>query len=294
MLFKNLSIFSILGSDPFTTSGLEQGFERAPFTPCGRLDSVRYGWVPPVPGVPDLLLAGDGALLFCAKREAKLIPPAAIKERVAAKVLQMGRTVGRKERKELAEEEYMTALPTALTTSRLTYAYLDLGAGWLVVNSVGATEVSDLLHALRQALPGLKLAPLFAESLSGRMGAAAIAGDNPPLLVGDTCAIKGAAGFTASVKGLDPAEVLLGVASGPGHQNVARLGLTLDGEASFILDHGGTFRQVKWAEGFRARVEESLGESWEVPEVYRADLFYMTQAVRAIVGSVVEKLGVPA
>jgi recombination associated protein RdgC len=293
MLFKNLSIFSIRGSDPFTASGLEQGFERAPFTPCGRLDSVRYGWAPPVPGVPDLLLAGDGALLFCAKREAKLIPPAAIKERVAAKVLQMGRSVCRKERKELAEEEYMAALPTALTTSRLTYAYLDLGAGWLVVNSVGAAEVSDLFHALRQALPGLKLAPLFAESLSGRMGAAAIAGDNPPLLIGNTCELVGPSGRKAAVVGEDAGDVQM-LEEQWRDLKMARLGLTLDGEASFILDHGGTFRQVKWAEGFCSRVEDSLGESWEVPEGYRADLFYMTQAVRAIVDAVVEKLGVPA
>ncbi len=293
MLFKNLSIFSILGSDPFTGSGLEQGLERAPFTPCGRLDSVRYGWVPPVPGVPDLLLAGDGALLFCAKREAKLIPPAAIKERVAAKVLQMGRSVCRKERKELAEEEYMTALPTALTTSRLTYAYLDLGAGWLVVNSVGAAEVSDLLHALRQALPGLKLAPLFPESLSGRMGAAAIVGDNPPLFIGRTCELVGPAGRKAAVVGEDAGDVQM-LEEQWRDLKMARLGLTLEGEASFILDHGGTFRQIEWAEGFCSRVEESLGESWEVPEVYRADLFYMTQAVRAIVDAVVEKLGVEA
>lgn len=293
MLFKNLSIFSIMGSDPFTGSGLEQGFERAPFTPCGRLDPVRYGWVPPVPGVPDLLLAGDGALLFCAKREAKLIPPAAIKERVAAKVLQMGRAVGRKERKDLAEEEYLTALPTALTTSRLTYAYLDTWRGWLVVNSVGAAEVSDLLHALRQALPGLKLAPLFAESLSGRMGAAAIAGDNPPLMIGNLCELVGPAGRKAAVVGEDAGDVQM-LEEQWRDLKMARLGLTLDGEASFILDHGGTFRQVKWAEGFRARVEDGLGESREVLEVYRADLFYMTQAVRAIVDAVVDKLGVPA
>ena len=293
MLFKNLSIFSILGSDPFTASGLEQGLERAPFTPCGRLDPVRYGWVPPVPSVPDLLLAGDGALLFCAKREAKLIPPAAIKERVAAKVLQMGRSICRKERKELAEEEYMTALPTALTTSRLTYAYLDLGAGWLVVNSVGAAEVGDLLHALRQALPGLKLAPLFAESLSGRLCSAAVLGDNPPLLIGRTCELVGPAGRKAAVVGEDSGDVQM-LEEQWRDLKMARLGLTLDGEASFILDHGGTFRQVKWAEGFCSRGEESIGENWEVPDVYRADLIYMTQAVRAIVGAVVDKLGVPA
>jgi len=130
-----------------------------PFVPCGSLDPVKYGFVPPVPNGTDYIHVANGCALICAKRQEKLLSGGVIKEMLEEKVAEMGRPVGRKERSALKDEIVFSMLPKAFTRSTLTYAYVDTTNGRIIVNAPNAKRAEDLLSKLREALGSLKCAP---------------------------------------------------------------------------------------------------------------------------------------
>ncbi|RYZ86873.1 MAG: recombination-associated protein RdgC, partial [Moraxellaceae bacterium] len=117
MWFKNLRIYTL--TSPFTLKpeALGQALEALAFKPCGNLDPMRYGFVPPLGrnGV-ELVHVTDGNLMVCAKKQEKIVPGGVVKDALEEKISEIktqGRSVGRKERQELKDEILFSLLPRA-------------------------------------------------------------------------------------------------------------------------------------------------------------------------------------
>lgn len=161
MWFKNLRIYQVSNDAAFLDSGALAQHE---FQPCGSLDPLRYGFIPPVSVAFTHDTLGAMSTMVCAKKQEKILPSAAINESLNAKVEDLqkseSRTVGRKERSTLKDEIIFSLLPKALTKSTLTYGYYDTELKMFVVNSSGARGAEDLLSKTREALGSLKAIPL--------------------------------------------------------------------------------------------------------------------------------------
>src|SRR5690606_20440038 len=108
------------------------------FNPCGSLDPMRYGFVPPMGNHgTDFVHATNGYIMFCAKKQEKLLPGGVIKEQLEGKVQAISeaesRPVGRKERDTLKDEIIFSLLPHAFTRSTLDYAYIATQDNLIVV-----------------------------------------------------------------------------------------------------------------------------------------------------------------
>ena len=165
MWFKNLRVYRLTKKIDTAQETLEARLEKFRFQPCGNLDFTRNGWVPPMGRHGEMYThAAGGCTLLCARKQEKILPPAAVNEMVEEKVSaleeQQARGVYRKEKRNIKEEVIHTLLPRALTRSALTYAYFDHRQDLLLIDAASATRAEELLDFLRITLGELPVVPL--------------------------------------------------------------------------------------------------------------------------------------
>lgn len=167
MWFKNLCIYRFTQPFTYTDADLEAALKAVAFQPCDRHQRSSFGWVPPLgEDGKSYVHAANGYWMVCARKQEKILPMAAISERLEQKIkeheVRAERKLYRKEKEALMEELIVDLLPNALTRSSLLFAYFDSKEGLLVVNTASARQAEELLALLRKSLGRLPVAPLAA------------------------------------------------------------------------------------------------------------------------------------
>lgn len=169
MWFKNLRVYRLTQKIDLATETLETALQKQAYQPCGSLDFSRYGWVPPLGRHSELLTHScNGQIMICARKQEKIIPPAAINEIVEEKSMELEsvhkRGIYRKERLNLKDDAIHSILPRALTRSSLTYAYFNPQQKLLIIDAASVNKAEELLEHLRASLGVLPVLPLSARS----------------------------------------------------------------------------------------------------------------------------------
>ena len=111
--------------------------------------------------------------MLCARKQEKILPPAAINEMVEEKVADFeqvqARTIYRKEKRTIKEDVIHTLLPRALTRSFLTYAYIDPKQKLLIIDTASNNKAEEFLEHLRATLGGLPIVPLKCHGDAGNI-----------------------------------------------------------------------------------------------------------------------------
>jgi len=162
VIFKNAHVFRLTESFLDDAQTLETAFRSNAFTPCSGIRPTSFGWVQPLPDLP-LVHEVTGCLLFCAKREDKVVPSTALADKLAEKVTQLenieDRSIKAKERQRLREDALAELLPRALPKSKQIFGYLSRSENLLVIDSASAAESEMFLSCLRETLGNLKVVP---------------------------------------------------------------------------------------------------------------------------------------
>lgn len=170
MWFKNLRLYRLTEQWTLTPEELNERLGEFSFNPCGNLDMMRYGWVPPLGRHgSEYVHAAGGYIMICAKKQEKILPAAVVNEQLEEKAIAISeaesRSVGRKERQTLKDEIIFSLLPKAFTKSSLDFAYIATQEGLIVVNASSAKRAEDLLSALREALGSLRAIPVTPKNI---------------------------------------------------------------------------------------------------------------------------------
>ncbi len=165
MWFKNLRIYRFTKNIDLSSERLESELAEQSFKPCNNMDFSRYGWVSPLGKDSELFTHSCGGYtMLCARKQEKILPPAAINEMVEEKVTDFesaqSRNIYRKEKLTIKEDVIHTLLPRALTRSSLTYAYIDSKNQLLVVDTASTNKAEEFLEHLRATLGSLPVVPL--------------------------------------------------------------------------------------------------------------------------------------
>ncbi len=197
MWFKNLRLYRLTQPFKLSPEQLDEKLATKPFNPCGGLDVMRYGWVPPLGRHGSSLVhATDGCYMICAKKQEKILPGAVVNEHLDERVGQIeaaeSRRVSRKERQDLKDEIIFTLLPKAFTRSRLDFAYIDTKSAMIVVNAGSAKRAEDLLAALREAIETLPCLPVTAQILPVQVMTQWLAQGfaDAPFVMGEECDLQ--------------------------------------------------------------------------------------------------------
>lgn len=162
MWFKNIHLYRF--EEPFTRTGqqLHAALEKRAARACGQMELSCEGWAKPLGLAGQMLVhETDGRLMFCLRREDKVLPASVVREALESKVFRIeqeeGRAVGRKEKMDIKDQIIQEVLPRALVRASHTYAYIDPKNGWLVVNAASAKKADELTTLLRKTLDTLNV-----------------------------------------------------------------------------------------------------------------------------------------
>jgi len=253
MWFKNIHFYRF--EQPFQLSGeqLHAALEKRPARDCGQMELACEGWAKPL-GLEGqhLVHESDGKLMFCLRREDKVVPASLLREQLEAKVFeiqqQAGRPVGRKEKSDIRDQIMQTLLPKALVKASHTFAYIDAQNGWLIVNAAAAKRAEELIILLCKTLGTLNVV-LPQTDVSPESEMTRWLQDDAALPEGfdveDACELRSVGEFASVIrcKSVDLAsdEIRAHVLAG---KRVHKLALNWQGRLSFVLHEDLSVRRI--------------------------------------------------
>ncbi len=163
MWFKNIRFYCFTKPFDMTPEMLEEKLKQHAFQPGPNFDRSRTGWVSPLGKEGETLahVVGD-YIMFCARKDEKLLPASVVNDALAEKVEEIeqkqARKLARKEKLQLKDDVIATLLPRAFTRTRRTYAYLAPKDNLLIINTSSASVAEELTVSLRDSLDSLPVA----------------------------------------------------------------------------------------------------------------------------------------
>ncbi|MBM6549706.1 recombination-associated protein RdgC [Marinomonas ostreistagni] len=253
MWFKNLQIFQLKDTETFSSNELISKLPEYPLRDCGSQEEFTFGWLPLIRNSEQWSVATNHCLLIRAGKEEKVLPTAVVREELETKVAEIelveGRKVGRKEKADMKEELVFTLRPRAFSKRSDIWAYIDLKAKLLVLNSTNAGMTEQLFKLLQTTLGSFPMVPLQAQvSPASLMTDWLMKNELPASLEsGDECEIQDNSEDRAKIrfKSLEPLseDVTRHLEQG---MTVKNLALRWTDKMSFVLNDDLTLKKVKF------------------------------------------------
>lgn len=294
MFFKNLQPYRLSPEWPITAETLHEQLAKKPFHPCGAQDFESRGWVAPCDGGELVHAIGDNWLV-CMQTEAKLLPPAVINKeadkRAAEIEEQQGFKLGRKVMKGVRVQITTELLPRAFTRIRKTYAWLNVRAGWIVVDAASQNKAEDVLELLRHSLDTFPLALL--RTVRSPMSAMAdwLAGGAPEdFTLDQDFALQSISEdkARATFKGHDLEAAHVTEHLEAGHLPI-KLAMTFDDRLSFVLTERGEIKRLDFLDVIRDQVRADEHE--DAQSIFDAEFALMTGELLRLLQAVVAAMG---
>lgn len=264
-MFKNARLFRLAAPFAIDPDELQSRLEARRFRPCNPLEISTLGWVPPMgEDTEDLVHSASGCLRLCARHQERILPAAAVKEAVEARVAEIeaqeAREVGRAERRRLREQVATELLPKSLTRSRRIQLCIDTVAGWLVVDAASAKQAEDVVSLLRLSLGSLRAVPPDAATMPAQVMRMWLL-DEPPaeFTVLDACELRSPADserVRCAAMDLSSDEVRGHLEAG---KWVSKLALDWEARFSFVLAEDLSLKRLQ----MREALLETLADDFE-------------------------------
>ncbi len=281
MWFRNIHFYRF--EEPFRLTGeqLHEALAKHPARDCGQMELFCEGWARPLGRDGQMLVhETNGCLMFCLRREDKLLPASLVRERVDEQAFaieqQQGRPVGRKERMDIKDQVLQELLPRALVRSSHTYAYIDAKGGWLIVNAASAKKSEELIALLRKTLGRLNVVlPQTDLSPEAAMTQWMLAESSIPagFAIEDECEFRSQAETTSVIRckhvDVDTKEIRAHVEAG---KRVHRMAMSWQDRLSFVLHDDLSVRRMRFAD----EVTEQSGDIEDAVARFDADFAIMS------------------
>lgn len=300
MLFKNAIAYTLHTELAGISSAILEP-QRA--RPLHGQDPRRMGWMAPCGTeggelVRTLSAGGRHHTLISALRQERMLPAhvvnGAVKRRVAELEKVRGTKIGRAEKQGIKEDVVGELLPKAFIKEQRIDAWIDHGASRIVVNATSRKPAEELLDLLRESLGSLKITPLATQALPARTMTEWVRGEAqlPASIHPTDHVVLEAKGDDGTVTGrkvdLSADDIQASLASG---RIVRRLGVSLEGVATFTLADDLAMRGVKFADQL---LEESAAGEYEcATQRMDADFLLMADALSGGIDTLMAAFGGP-
>src|SRR5918993_603566 len=197
MFFRNLTFFRFAPSLKKSFDGIETALAEFALKPVGPLEQMSRGFVSPFGRDQGAMSHGVGAALWLTLGgEDRLLPSSVVNDEIGKRLAQMeakeGRKLGGRARKRLKEDVVHELLPRAFVRTSRLGASLDLGLGFVAVDTSSRKAAEGFVTELRHALGSFPALPLNAEASPRALLTGWIAGEPlpPGFVLGDECEMK--------------------------------------------------------------------------------------------------------
>jgi len=269
MFFRNLTFFRFPTSLAKTLDDLDARLEENRLKPVGASELMSRGFVSPFGrDEPAMSHRISDAVWITLGGEDRLLPSAVVNDALARKIDEIeqkeGRRLGGRARKRLKEDIVMELLPRAFVRPVRCNATLDLGHGFIAVDTSSRKTAENLVSEVRHALGSFPALPLNAETSVRAVMTGWLSGEPLPsgLALGDECELKdpvdGGAVVRCSRHELQTDEIRKHLESG---KQATRLALVLDDHVSFVLGEDLVVRKLKFLDGAVESLENTERDS---------------------------------
>lgn len=157
MWFKQVQLFQLTDSIPYSPESLAEKLESLAFTSCLPSFHSSAGWVSPFDDDHAPLVHGmNGYMMLCMQVEEKILPAAVIRQELNDKIKQIeladDRKVRQKEKLSLKDEIIITLLPRAFTKLTRLYAYIDTKNNWLILGTANAGKTEQFISLFKKSI----------------------------------------------------------------------------------------------------------------------------------------------
>lgn len=297
MWFKNLSLYRFVQRFSWDAEEIDARLAARAFRPVAELELSFTGWVSPLGHErPPAVHATGGHLMFCARKEEKVMPAAAVRDALDARVREIeqreGRPVRGRRRAEIKDDVVFEMLPRAFTRSGMTFAWVDPREGWLVVDAASPRKAEELIGLLRETLDTLPVVPLTVATappavMTGWLTTGEIPGG---FQVEDECDLLDPGEDRGTVRvrrqDLGSDEIRTHLDAG---KLVTQLALTFEDRLSFVLDQRLTVKRLKFLDVVQEAAREVDAES--AAERFDTDFAVMSLELARFLPRLVEAFG---
>lgn len=228
------------------------------------------------------------------RREAKIIPPAYIREMTAKRIEQIqnaeGRPLKNAEKRVIKDDVIITLIPRAFTRIVTTSIWVEAENGRIWVDSSSSKRAEDCLALLRKTLGSLPVVPLTMESpVELTLTEWLRAGGAPrSFTFGEAAEMKSLLDDGGIVRckkvELESDEIKTHLEAG---KLVTKLALDYIDRVSFVVTDSATLTHLK----FTDELHEQNGDVEEDMPRYDADMVLMTAELSALLKALVTSLG---
>ncbi|MCB1851840.1 MAG: recombination-associated protein RdgC [Gammaproteobacteria bacterium] len=297
MWFRNLLIYPLSAPFELSAEALHEELSTRHWRECGNLELSALGWEPPLGRYGTQLTHAVGnCIMICMRREEKVMPAAVVNQQLAQRVNALeekeGRKVRRREQAEMKDEIILDLLPKAFVKTVLTYAYIDSGNGWLLVDTSSTKRAEDLISLLRETLGSLPLSPLQLNDSPVTEMTRWLQGGGVPreFVIGDECEMRDPAEEGSMVRcrrlDLEGKEIAGHLKAG---KEVVKIAVEWQQKISFVLTAEVALKRLK----FLDLIQEAAAESEAEDEASRfdGDFAVMSLELGSLINSLIGLFG---
>lgn len=294
MWFKNLAIYRLPADFTLSATALEEQLARRPLQPCGALEMLSRGWVPPA-STGRLLYTVSAHHLVALGVNQKILPASVIRQETLRRAEELahsqGHPVGKRQMRDLKMRVTQELRSRALTRHRITRAWLDVQGGWLVVDAASPGRAEELIDMLRDTVGSFAVQVLdTGRSPHTAMAAWLTHGDAPgPFTLDEELELQSANEAKSTVRytrhPLDLKEIRAHLSAG---KHPTRLGLTWNGRIAFVLTER---LQVKRVQPLEVKPESGDAQEVDPQEQFDIDFTLMAGELSRLLADLVDVLG---
>ncbi len=254
MWFKNIHFYRFYQKFSLTEADLYDALSQHVSRDCSKLERSTYGWTAPLGMAHQHLVHTiEGKMMIAACKREKILPTSIVREETEKRLLDMeaqqAHPPSRRDRRNMIEEVTLKLLPQALTKSSITYAYIDVKQGWLVIDTPSRKNAEDFTVLLRNSLGALPVSlPKTKQSIRYTLTNWLLGIDLPAgLQLEEDCELQDPENAKAQIKcqHQDISSDLITAHVNDGMQAI-KLALSWQDRMSFTIDEHFIIRKVKF------------------------------------------------
>jgi len=295
-MFKNALLYRIDQWTPPPLDEVEERLAGSRFTACGATQPESAGWLQPRGDKEGALIENVGGhLVLRLGVERKAVPASVIKAELEARLDRIEAETGRRPKgkiaKELKEEIVQDLLPRAFPKRSATLVWIDVRAGFVVIDAASTAKADRVVTMLVELLGGgirlslaqseISPATAMAEWLTSKEAPAGFTIDRE-------CELKQPDSEKATVRyarhTLDIDEVGLHITQG---KLPTQLAMTWSSRVSFVLTDAMTIKKVKLLDV----VLEGASTATKDEDHFDADVALVTGELKQLIPALIEALG---
>lgn len=291
--FKNIRAYRFTRNVELVSEIMEKQMADFAFKPCGSHDIASFGWDSAIGG-ESFLHAANGNYLLRAKLEKKNIPAYVIKDAVNAKVekleAEQQRKLAKAEKDTIKDEVIHDLLPRAFSKITTTQIWIDTKSKLVFVDASSAKGAEDALALLRKTIGSLPVVPLSVQKpIELTMTEWVKSGESPAgfslLEAAELKSVMEDGGvIRCQQQELTSEEITAHIDA---QKLVTKLALEWQCCVTFILNHDGSIKRIKFSDEMRGQNDDSEDELSRID----ADFALMTGGLTSMIKQLTDALG---